>query len=270
MKADLLIINYNTKDLLKRLLDTLHSDYEPDVWNLYIQDNGSTDGSVEFLRNTNTQYDIKHISYSKNVGYSRAINSLGTITDSEVLVAVNADTWFTTNHVKQALKTFEDNPNQAVLGVKQLDEKKHIRHGGIFWDGLGSKPPFHRGWNLWDPYDNHHKDRIQCWTVSGSIYYMRRTVWDEVGSYLRDKGVIESNETGSWLSTPHYYEETFFSQVVQHLGYEVWYDGAVETAGHSWHASSPVGGEADQKFHQSQKMYVEACEKLGIAHEIRK
>lgn len=63
-------------------------------------------------------------------------------------------------------------------------------------------------------------------------------------------------------------EETFCSVHAQKLGYEVWYDGTVETAYHVWHASSAVGGAPERDFwHISQRMYIEACEKLGIEHE---
>ncbi len=264
MTVDLLVVNYNTKDLLKRLLDTLHSDYESGVWKLYIADNASPDDSVEWLNENKDSYQINHISQNENIGYSAAINNLAAISSSQYLCAVNADTWFTTNHVKQVAESFRRHRPAAVIGVKQMDESSRIRHGGIFWDGRSN--PVHRGWGQYDPLDQMHKDVIPCWTVSGSIYYVRRTAWDHMANYIPYREQFPNN-TGAFLPTPHFFEETFCSQLAHHLGYQVLYDGSVETAGHTWHASSDVGEASNNYFHISREIYIRACNKLGIKHE---
>jgi GT2 family glycosyltransferase len=172
-QVDLLVVNYNTKDLLKRLVDTLHDsidDHDNLPWKLYISDNGSTDGSIEMLREWCTfpvRYNIAAVVQNENVGYAKAINHLASISNSEFLCAVNADTWFTTNHVREVIDTFNENLRIGVVGVKQMDEEKKIRHGGIFWDGETN--PIHRSWAMPDPNDYLCKDIKQCWTVSGSI-----------------------------------------------------------------------------------------------------
>lgn len=265
LRVDLCVVNYNTKDKLIRLLDHLHSDYEWNVWNLYIADNESTDGSVEWLKQNYKDYKISYVLYNKNIGYARAINHLATLGRSKYLAAVNADTWFTTNHVNQMINSFESNPNQAICGPKQVDESNVIRHGGIFWDGETN--PVHRGWQQHDPQDSLYKDRKQCWTVSGSMYYVRRSVWNELTNYV-DYRALYPNAEGAFLPSKHYFEETFCSQLAQHLGYEVWYDGTVETIGHTWHASNKVGSN-NAAFAESRMQYIDACNYIGIKHECR-
>lgn len=264
MSVDLLIVNYNTRPLLQRLLDTLHQDYKDGVWKIYIQDNGSTDDSVEFLKSNSDKYHIEKIIYSQNVGYSAAINSMAAQSNSEFLCAVNADTWFTTNHVKEVEETFAMFPNAAVMGVKQLDEGGLIRHGGIFWDGISN--PIHRGWGKPDHLDQFYNDIRPCWTVSGSIYYVRRSAWDHLSSYEPYRELFP-DQTGAFLPTPHFFEETFCSQLAHHLGYQVIYAGSVETAGHTWHASSDVGTASRDFFAISRSIYAQTCDRLGIHHE---
>lgn len=255
-------MNYNTKDLLIRLLETLNSDYEPNIWKLYIADNGSTDGTAEELDRRNFEhYHVEDIFLNENIGYSAAINDMASRSNSEFLCAVNADTWFTTSHVKDVIKSFETHPKAGVIGVKQLDEESRIRHGGIFWDNIHN--PTHRGWSQFDPNDAMCKDAIQCWTVSGSIYYVRRSAWDEAANYQPYRDLFPQN-TGAFLPTPHYFEETFCSQMMHHLGWQVWYDGTVETAGHTWQASS---GDVSNYFQISRQIYLETCDRLGIHHE---
>lgn len=270
MGVSLLVVNYNTKDLIQRLVHVLNAEYEPGVWKLHIIDNGSTDGSKEILDRMFAipELHIDSLTHGENVGYAKAINRLSHMDNEEYLCAVNADTWFSTRHVKQVIESFKEKPNAAVIGVKQMDEQARIRHGGIFWDKQSR--PVHRGWSEMDPLDAKYKDAKQCWTVSGSIYYMRRDVWNEVYEDPTYKEIAPEAE-GAFLPTPFYFEETFFSQVVQHKGYEVWYDGIIETAGHTWNAST--GKTHDDRlrslFTESRGIYMRACDLFGIEHECK-
>jgi GT2 family glycosyltransferase len=265
-KVDLLVCNYNTKDKLKRLLDTLHADHEDDVWNLYVADNGSQDGSHEWLKSVRDDYDIEAIFKNPNVGYSAAINAMGACSGSEILCAVNADTWFSTHHVQQSYMSFVGNPSQGVMGPKQMDEQGRIRHGGIFWDG-GKNNPIHRGWAEFDLEDGLYKDTTPCWTVSGSLYYVRRDYWEKLTNHPTQRK-IQGRELGPMLDTFMYFEETYVSVAAPYFDYEVIYNGNIETAGHTWHASNNPGDNSHH-FHSSKNKYVEACNAMGFHHEVK-
>ena len=269
MKVDLLVVNYKTKNLLQRLLETLNSDYQPNVWNLYVADNGSDDGSIEWIHEHAEEYRIDHVFQFPNIGYARAINALSAAGTNELLCALNSDVWFSTNHVIQAIDSFKQNPNQAIMGPKQVDEASKIRHGGIFWDGNKMFPPIHRGWAQPDLDDSKFKDRIRCWTVSGSIYYIRRSVWNEMLSCPIFNEQIAPNTIGSFLPTDLYFEETFLSVHAGYHGFEIWYDGTIETCGHSWSASvSPNDQKLREFFLKSSAFYRAACDAHGINHEL--
>ena len=265
MTVDLLVCNYNTKDRLEDLLQTLNWDYKPGAWNLFVADNGSTDGSYEWLSQNADRFSVERVIKNPNVGYSEAINNMSTLCDSEILCAVNADTWFSTEHVKEAELTFLHNPMQAIMGPKQVDSSGVIRHGGIFWDGKSS--PVHRGWQETDANDELYKDRLRCWTVSGSIYYVRRSAWDEMTNHPGYRNLFP-RATGAMLPTFMYFEETWTSIFASHLGYEVWYDGTIPTAGHSWHASNTPGDNVHH-FHQARELYRMTADRLGVPHEIK-
>jgi GT2 family glycosyltransferase len=266
MKVDLLVVNYNTLPLLHRFLETINRDYQPDVWTLSIADNGSTDGSVKWLEANKHNYNIDYVIFNENIGYARAINHLASITSSDILCAVNADTWFTTKHVLDMIQCFKENPNIAIAGPKQIDEKGRIRHAGISWTGRKGDKPQHRGWAQYDPKDEHYHQLVRCWTVSGSIYYVRRSVWDAMYKHPEFQKLYP-DANGAFLLTPHFFEETFCSQWAQKLGYEVWYNGMAETTGHTWHASSNPGEASKKFFNVSKSIYVQACEALGVIHE---
>lgn len=263
MTIDLLVCNYNTQPLLERLLNSLHADYAPDVWKIYIADNDSSDGSQRWLMNNLHRYHIEEVVYNENIGYAAAINHLSYISNSDFLCAVNADTWFTTEHVKQVQASFEVHPEAGIIGPKQMDESNRIRHGGIFWTGTSSLQ--HRGWGEYDPLDTGYKDTVAAATVSGSIYYVRRETWDEMWLDPNYQALFPEVQ-GAFLPTPMYFEETFCSMHAQSKGWTILYDGSIETAGHTWHASNPVGSNISY-FEISKDIYRKTCQLMSIKNE---
>lgn len=265
---DLCVINYNTRPLLERLLNTLHSDIDnvPRSWNLHIADNGSSDDTVHWLMQNGNKYQITTAISNENIGYSAACNQLAANSGAEVIALLNADVWFTSEDIFKINNIFEENPDIHILGPKQRDENGFITHAGIV--GTNTKPG-HRGWRQHDPNDELFRDRIDCVTISGSAYFIRREVWDALSNnekYLE----IYPNSTGAFLPTPHYYEETWCSYFARHLGYRLVYDGTV-SIGHSWHASSPKPGEgiseADKMFPISREIFRKACDHFGIERD---
>lgn len=267
-EVDLLVTNYNTKDKLIRLLDTLHFDYKPGVWRLYISDNGSTDGSVEWLQSTAAdEYDIDTVFYNENIGYAAASNMMANHSHSDGLAILNADVWMKTQDVDLLTLFMLNVSNVGVVGPKQRDENGHITHAGIM--GSNVKPQM-RSWMVPDPLDRLHRQRDKCVTVSGSAYFVPRYVWNEMVEcpiYQRyNEETFGHTIEGAFLNTPHYYEETAMSYHVRAHGYDVWYDGTV-SVGHTWHASSPRGGFADAKFKESQALFRGFCDLHGISRD---
>ena len=237
---DLCVINYNTRPLLERFLNVLHSDVDSvnRAWNLRIADNDSGDDSVEWLMSNYSSYFISDVYLNPNIGYSAACNQLASFGSSDVIALLNADTWMTSKDISDIDLIFQNNPDIHILGPKQRDENGFITHAGIVGTNV---QPKHRGWREYDPNDVLFKDRIECVTVSGSAYFVRRSVWNAMTNNPKYRELYP-DAVGAFLPTPHYYEETWCSYFARHLGYNVVYDGSV-SVGHSWHASSPKPGE---------------------------
>jgi GT2 family glycosyltransferase len=265
---DLCVVNYNTKDLLKRFLDSLHSDVNEQnkIWNLYICDNGSSDGSWSWVEQNTSSYHITAGWDNDNIGYSAACNGMASYSSGDIICLLNADVWLTTNDLVKVQNIFDSNPDIHILGPKQRDENGFITHAGIVGTNTA---PAHRGWRQHDPNDILFKDRIECVTVSGSAYFIRRSVWEAL-RYDSEYIKMYPGALGAFLPTPHYYEETWCSYFARHRGYKVVYDGSV-SIGHSWHASSPKPGKgyshADSQFKVSQSIFRKACDQLGIERD---
>jgi GT2 family glycosyltransferase len=265
---DLCVVNYNTRPLLQRLVDELHKgvDSSNKNWKLYIADNDSSDDTIQWIRENDSNYSIDRIFLNKNIGYSAACNQLAAHGTGDIIALLNSDVWFTNEDINAVQKIFDDNTDIHILGPKQRDEYGLIRHAGI----IGSNTqPKHRGWNQADQKDELYKDRVPCVTVSGSAYFIRRSVWDALTNDEEYRKMYPE-AIGAFLPTPHYYEETWCSYFARHRGYNVVYDGSV-SIGHSWHASSPKPGEgyshADAQFKTSQSIFRKACDTIGIERD---
>lgn len=269
---DLCVVNHNTRKELQRFLDTLHSDLiNPNGaleknWNLYITDNESTDDFIPWIRENEERYLIDNLYLRNNIGYSAAINSMASKTSGDIIAVLNGDVWMTSQDCLKIEQIFLDNPDIHILGPKQRDEQGFITHAGII--GTNTEPK-HRAWRESDPHDTAYRDRIECVTVSGSAYFVRRDVWNAMTNHP-DYRAIYPDAIGAFLPTPHYYEETWCSYFARHLGYNVVYDGSV-SIGHSWHASTPKPGQgishADSYFPISREIFRKACDHIGIERD---
>lgn len=198
---DLCVVSYNTLPLLQRLVNTLHVGDHQDAYRLYIADNGSTDGSVGWLKD-NFDLSFGTIHFNENVGYAAACNQLAALGNSEFIGLLNADVWLDSEDVAVIEQCFHET-DADILGPKQRDEQGIVRHAGIF--GTNTAPK-HRGWRVRDPHDHFFRDRLEAVTVSGSAYFVRRSVWDaltECPVYRSQE--VTSSAVGAFLPTPHYY-----------------------------------------------------------------
>jgi GT2 family glycosyltransferase len=94
-------------------------------------------------------------------------------------------------------------------------------------------------------------------TVSGSAYFIRRSVWDELTNCSLYQNFSPSN--GAFLQTPLFYEETFCSYHVRQHGYKVLYNGQAKMI-HEWHQSAKEEeGYVQEVLPVARKMFREAC-----------
>lgn len=275
---DLCVINYKTPLAINKFFQTLKPGYDTSLCKLYIMDNHSEDDSLTVIgREMSSGLFEGGFSPSEfNFGYAYGANYLALQGEGNIIGILNADVWLTCKDVA-LIEDHMMRENIDILGPKQRDESGNITHGGIF--GSNSQPTM-RGWHESDPSDTKYRDVVDAVTVSGAAYFIKRDVWEFMTShpdYLKVLEMLIEDEDiprwraperirGAFLPTAHYYEETWCSYFARHLGFRIVYDGRI-SIGHSWHASSPVGGAADMKFRESKYIFNKACDFLGIEHD---
>jgi glycosyltransferase involved in cell wall biosynthesis len=262
MSIDLCVVSHNNiKELPRQVEKLLEDGYQYKDWHYFLADNGSTDGTAEWI-DKNFDDSFGTIEFNENIGYAAAANQLAAKGTSEIIGILNADVWLTYNDVRKIQDAFNADASISILGPKQRNEDGCITHAGIEGTNTKCRP---RAWKIWDPQDEYFRTQEDMVSVSGSAYFIRRNVWNILTKcpIYRE---MHPHAEGAFLPTPHYYEETWCSYHARAHGFRVVYDGSI-SIGHSWHASHELHSPQDDLFPISQKMFREICEHHGIEHD---
>ncbi|WP_342750384.1 glycosyltransferase family 2 protein [Aureitalea marina] len=144
MKVAVVILNWNGIPLLKQFLPSVVVNSQGH--SIYVIDNGSEDGSVDWLKITYP--DLKVISLPQNLGYAGGYNQGLKQIEEEVYILLNSDVEVTPNWIDPLIKLFEENPGCVAIQPKIVNHQHRDRFdyagaAGGFLDKLGY--PYCRG-----------------------------------------------------------------------------------------------------------------------------
>jgi GT2 family glycosyltransferase len=114
----ILIVNWNTKDLLRKCLESIYRFPPDDEFQIVVVDNKSSDGSAEIVRR-----EFPHallIEPGKNTGYAAGNNLAFDAARGEFLLTLNPDTEMFEGTLESALNTLRAHPKMGALGIKQI------------------------------------------------------------------------------------------------------------------------------------------------------
>lgn len=134
MDVSIIIVNYNTKDLLKNCLESVFKQTKEIQFEVIVSDNGSQDGSVEMIKKDFPQVIL--IENNANLGFGAANNRGLTIAQGKYIFYLNSDTLLLNNAVKMFFDYWESYPDKeklGALGANLLDEDMQVIHSyGMF------------------------------------------------------------------------------------------------------------------------------------------
>jgi len=139
----ILVVNWNTRDLLKACLQSIKAYPSSDPYEVVVVDNASQDGSAEMVRSEFPW--VRLVASEKNTGYAAGNNLAFSVAKGEFLLTLNPDTEFVDNSLDRALAMMKRDGRVGCLGIRQvgLDGKtqKSVRGfptvTGIFGDVTG-------------------------------------------------------------------------------------------------------------------------------------
>jgi len=150
VKTAVVILNWNGKSLMAKWLglvvENTLTDTDGDV-EVVVADNGSTDGSLEFVRE-NYPDTVRCIDLQHNHGFAEGYNQALSQVDAEYVVLLNSDVEVTPGWLDVLIGYLDNHPEVVacqpkIRSMNQRDCFEHAGAAGGFMDALGY--PFCRG-----------------------------------------------------------------------------------------------------------------------------
>ena len=127
MDVSIIIVNFNTKLLLKNCINSILK-YTKDLeYEIIVSDNNSTDGSIEMIKSDFPKIIL--LENKANIGFGAANNRALTIAKGKYIFYLNSDTEICNNAVKIFFDYFENTTEYiGALGCNLVDENFSIIH----------------------------------------------------------------------------------------------------------------------------------------------
>ena len=229
-KITISIVNLNGKDYLGECLASIKEiEYPMDKMEIIVVDNGSIDGSVEFIKENYP--GIKIIKNSKNMGFAYANNQAAKNASGQYVAFLNNDTRVDSNWLIELLKPIYCNNITVASGSKVLSmDGKTLDFAGsmINFEGKG----FQIDYGVSADKDKHNQYRYFPF-VNGGAMLINRQVFLDAGGFDEDFFA--------------YYEDVDLGWRLWILGYKVIFSPK-SIVYHHHHGTSKEFGEDKLRF----------------------
>lgn len=188
-KTAIVILNWNGIDFLKKFLGIVVKYSANSDTAVYVADNGSSDGSVEWLYEKFSEVHV--ISLDKNYGFAGGYNLAINKIDAKYYVLLNSDIEVTEGWLTPLVGFMDDNQDVAscqpkILSYNQKDFFEHAGAAGCFIDRYGF--PYCRGRILNNVEKDHgqYDTQINVFWSSGACMIVNGEAWKKCGGFDSD------------------------------------------------------------------------------------
>jgi GT2 family glycosyltransferase len=181
----IVILNWNGKVHLKQFLPSVTAT-EYSRLSIIVADNGSTDNSVEFLKENFPQ--VRIIILGRNYGYAGGYNEALKKVEADYYVLLNSDVEVTPGWIQPMVDLLESNPLHVACQPKLLSyrEKNIFEYAGAaggWLDRYGY--PFGRGriFDVCEADEGQYDDTAEVFWASGAALMIRSKAFHEAGGF---------------------------------------------------------------------------------------
>jgi len=223
--VSIVIVSYNTRELLQRCLDALvhecHRLSEGYSAEILVVDNASRDGSADMVERLYCAgtIPVKLFASKVNLGFGAANNLAIEAAEGRYIVLLNSDAFFHEGALEIALQQMEANPTAGAGGAQLVFEDgswqpsartfHSIWRDALVLTGLAARFPKSRIFGSPDRTWADVKQPAQVDWVTGAFMILRREALAVVGLF----------DPAFFL----YCEEVDLCKRIQQAGFEVWY-----------------------------------------------
>lgn len=183
MTCSVIILNWNGEAMLRRFLPFVIAHTQSDGVEIVVADNGSTDGSLAYLR---TLPEVRMIALEQNYGFAEGYNRAIAQVESEYVVLLNSDVEVTEGWLDTLLDYARTHTDVAAIQPKVLSwhDKNRFEHAGAaggLLDCLGY--PYCRGRLLTHIEEDkgQYDTPVPIFWASGACMLIRRDVYMQEG-----------------------------------------------------------------------------------------
>lgn len=219
-KVAIIILNWNGKDLLKTFLPSVIQNSKQAE--IIIADNGSNDGSIDFI--SNAFPEIRIIDNKENLGFTGGYNKALKEVEAEYYIILNSDIEVSENWIKPIIDLMDEDKNIGVCQpkIRSYIDKSSFEYAGAsggFIDMLGY--PFCRG-RIFDSLEkdnSQYNNTRECFWASGAALFIRAELFHKFSGFDQEFFAHQEEIDLCWrLKNAGYKVMVCPESVVYHLG----------------------------------------------------
>jgi hypothetical protein len=183
-KVAVVILNWNGIQFLQQFLPSVVTHTDPELAEIYVADNGSTDQSVEWI--SRNYPDVRIIKLDQNYGFAEGYNRALSHIKSTYSLLLNSDVEVTPGWLEPLVKTLDNDPSVGACmpKIKSLHNKSLFEYAGAaggFIDRFGY--PFCRGRILshTEPDHGQYDNNMDIFWASGACILIRSELYFSAG-----------------------------------------------------------------------------------------
>ena len=174
--VSIIILTFNQLEHTKQCLQSIEQ-YTPQPHELIIVDNGSTDGTLDYLRKyANDRNNVFVIANKQNLGFAAGNNQGLAIANGQYLLFLNNDTVVTESWLAHMLSAFKRYPETGIVGPvsNYVSGPQQVKEAS--YNSLKRMHHFAKQWSI-----AHTGQTMEFYRVVGFCLLARREVIDRIG-----------------------------------------------------------------------------------------
>ncbi len=194
MDLSIIIVNWNSKEYLKKCLDSIIESRCDIDFEIIVIDNASFDGCAEMLKQYFPQ--VRFFQSNRNLGFAKANNEAFKVSHGQSILFLNPDTEVEGGAISKLMQQFESKSDTGIAGAKLLNSDRTVQKNAVRvfptiinqlfdTDALMQLFPRSSLWRL-GPLLSKSNVPIQVDAISGACIMIKRSLFESVGMFSTD------------------------------------------------------------------------------------
>jgi GT2 family glycosyltransferase len=245
MDISIIIVNWNTEELLRQCLNSIFAYPFERTIEVWVIDNSSVDDSIHMVKENFPQVKLKK--NEKNLGFARANNQALRLSSGEFVLLLNPDTIVKPNAIEKLVKFLESTPKAGGAGSRLLNPDGSLQESAYPQPTL-----FREFWRMFHldnwvhsaryPSDYWSLDQpIKVDVLMGACLLIRREALDVVGFFDEEYFI--------------YSEEVDLCTRLNHAGWDLYWVPNAEVIHFGGQSTQQVAEEMFLRLYEGKILY---------------